>query len=76
MNTHRTTRDLQVNFCGSSFTLPAGTMCHLVKGASGTEGDLFAVSQSKVIADLSGNPHDAKYRYCWVPADTVEPVRQ
>lgn len=74
MNTHKTTRPLEINFCGSRFTLPAGTMCHLVRGADGISGDLFAVSQAKVVVDLSGNKHDATYRYCWVPADAVEPI--
>lgn len=76
MNTHITTRSLELSFCGSKFTLPAGTLCHLVKGADGLKGDLYAVSQAKVIMDLTGNKHDPIYRYCWVPADAVIPVRQ
>ena len=73
MNTHRTTREISLNFHGSQITLPAGTLCHLVKGADGRKGDLFAVSQAKAVADLTCNKHDATYRYCWVPADAVEP---
>lgn len=69
----RTSRDLHFPesrmYC--AFTLPKGTPVVLIKNASGTEGDLYAVRDAKTIMDLTGNTHDPKYRYVWVPADAV-----
>ncbi|MDQ0475255.1 hypothetical protein [Labrys wisconsinensis] len=73
MAAHRTNRDLPMNLWGSQAVLPKGTLVHLVKGASGigTEGDLWAVSNTKLLMDLTGNTHDPKYRYAFVPTDAV-----
>jgi hypothetical protein len=38
----------------------------LVKGASGTKDDLYAVADAKLLVDLTGNSHDPKYRYAFV----------
>lgn len=59
-------RDVQCNLWGSDVTLPAGTRVMLVKGASGTKGDLYAVADAKLLVDLTGNSHDPKYRYAFV----------
>lgn len=55
-----------------TFTLPAGSKATLVKGLSGTNGDGFAAANVKQIAELTGNPHDAKYRWVALPADAIE----
>lgn len=57
---------------GSVFTLPPGTRVHLVVGADGIKGDLWAVSDVKLLQELTGNAHDPKYRYAWVDAAAVK----
>lgn len=57
-----------------AFTLPAGTVVVLIKGADGIKGDLWAVRDAKVIIDLTGNTHDPIYRYTWVEAADVGEV--
>lgn len=69
---HVTNRDLPMNLWGSSFTLPKGTRVRLVKNASGTEGDLWAVESIALLIELTGNSHDPKYRFAFVPADSVD----
>lgn len=66
-----TTRDLELDLWGSKVTLPKGTRVRLIKGASGTEGDLYAVESTKLLMDLTGNTHDPNYRYAFVPTDAV-----
>lgn len=69
----RTTRELPLNLWGVEAILPAGTQVHLVEGASGTRGNLWAVSSEPLLIELSGgNTHDPKYRYAFVPEDAVE----
>jgi len=70
---YRTKYDLEMNAFGVPITLPKGTACIFVKGASGTHGDLYAVRDAKVISDLTGNTHDPIYRYTWVDAEHLEP---
>ena len=65
-------RDISMNYHGTPITLPTGTAVTLVKGASGTEGDLYAVESVKLLIELTGNTHDPKYRYAFVPADAVD----
>lgn len=72
--THRTSRDLEMNLWGGRFTVPAGTEVTLVRDASGTEGDLYAVASVALLMQLTGNTHDPTYRYAWVPNDAVEEV--
>lgn len=74
MTQHRTNRDLPMVAWDTPVILPKGTLVRLIKNASGTEGDLWAVSSKKLLMALTGNTHDPKYRYCWVPADAVEEV--
>lgn len=76
MTTYKTNRDIHFpeNRMYPAFTIPQGTVVTLIKGASGTEGDLWAVRDAKLIMDLTGNTHDPKYRYTWVPADAVEAI--
>lgn len=71
MGVHRTTRDLPLNLWGSDIILPEGTRVLQLKGASGTEGDLFAVADIAELIRLTGNSHDPKYRYAFVPSDAV-----
>lgn len=52
-------------------TIPKGTRVHLVKGADGMRGDLWAVSSVSLLVNLTGNNWDPHYRYAWVPADAV-----
>jgi len=66
-----TTRDLELNLWGSTVTVPKGTKVRLVKGASGTKGDLYAVDSVKLLIGLTGNAHDPHYRYAFVPTDAV-----
>ena len=66
-----TKRDLTLTAWGATFTLPNGTAVHKVKNASGTEGDLWAVTSTALLIDLTGNTHDPKYRYCFVPESEV-----
>lgn len=56
-----------------TFVLPKGTQVELIRGASGTKGDLWAVRSTKLLMDLTGNTHDPKYRYCFVNEELVEP---
>lgn len=65
-------RDVSMNYHGTPITLPAGTTVTLVKEASGTEGDLYAVQSVKLLIELTGNAHDPKYRYAFVPTDAVD----
>ncbi|QSY98569.1 hypothetical protein J2J97_32205 (plasmid) [Rhizobium bangladeshense] len=59
-------RDVQLTLWGSEVTLPAGTAVHLVKGADGIKGDLYAVTSVPLLVKLTGNAHDPKYRYAFV----------
>lgn len=68
----KTNRDLPMTLWGSPVVIPAGTTVHLIRNASGTEGDLWAVSDIKRLMTLTGNHHDPKYRYAFVPADAVD----
>jgi hypothetical protein len=72
--THRTSRDIdfpETREC-PAFTLPKGASVVLVKRADGIKGDLWAVRDAKIIMGLTGNTHDPKYRWTWVPDDAVE----
>lgn len=57
---------------GTPITLPPGTRVHLVVGADGVKGDLWAVSDVKLLQELTGNAHDPKYRYLWIDAAAVK----
>lgn len=73
--THETNRGLELNLWGQKVTLPAGTKVRLIKEASGTEGDLYAVESVKLLIELTGNAHDPHYRYAFVPTDAVAEVK-
>lgn len=64
--------DVTKTLWGSEFTLPAGTDVHLIKGASGVRGDMYAVTSVKLLTQLTGNDHDPKYRYCFVEHSDVD----
>lgn len=68
----KTNRDVDLHYHGTDITLPKGTRVELIRGASGTEGDKWAVASIRLLMDLTGNTHDPKYRYAWVPADAVD----
>ena len=65
-------RDVEMVYHGTPITLPAGTIVDLIKGASGTQGDLYAVRSIALLIELTGNTHDPKYRYAFVPTDAVD----
>jgi hypothetical protein len=64
-------QDHELTIWGSTITLPRGTRLSLIKNASGTEGDLWAVSSTRLLQELTGNMHDPVYRYCFVPQELV-----
>lgn len=67
VTTRITTRDVHVtypDFSGNAVTIPAGTEVMRVN-------DGWAVRSVKRLEELTGNTHDPKYRYCWVPEDAV-----
>lgn len=69
-----TSRDLPLTLWGTDVVLPAGTEVMLLENTSGTAPfDLWAVKSEKLLMQLTGNAHDPKYRYAWVPADAVAP---
>ena len=67
----RTNRDLRMNLWGSEVIIPKGTEVMLVQQADGIKGDLWAVRSEQLLMDLTGNTHDPKYRYAFVPDDYV-----
>lgn len=67
-------RDLFMNLWGMSCTVPQGTRVKLIVGADGVKGDVWAIADVAVLIALTGNDHDPKYRYAWVPADAVTPT--
>lgn len=69
----RLKQDHAITWMGHAFILPKGTQVQLIKGASGTKGDLWAVQHEKLLMELTGNTHDPRYRWCFVPEDLVEP---
>ena len=50
-------------------TFPAGTPCHTVYGGLGLG---WVISSEALVAQITGNTHDAKHRHVFVPADCVE----
>lgn len=62
---------ITVDYCGQQTTLPIGTPIEKVrhKYHDGIR-ELFAVPV-RVLIQLTGNTHDPKYRYCFVPAESV-----
>jgi hypothetical protein len=67
----KTNRELTLNAWNTQIDLPAGTLVRLIKGADGILGDLYAVESQKLLIELTGNSHDPKYRYLFVPSDAV-----
>lgn len=64
-----TRKQLTVTYHGSTFRLPKGT--ELIKLQNGQGFDCFAVQSEQLLISLTGNDHDPKYRYCWIPARFV-----
>jgi hypothetical protein len=69
---YRTSREVTVRYlenigAGVDVTLPKGAILVNVN-------DRFAVQSIDLIARLTGNTHDPKYRWCYVPAEVVEVV--
>lgn len=60
-----------VTFGNYGITLPEGTHVKLIKGASGTEGDLWAVESFELLKELTGDEHYSDTRYCFVPTESV-----
>lgn len=70
-------RDLHIENCWPSAgpmkwpaTFPAGTELALVDQPMGWA---FVIKSEDTVARLTGNPHDARYRYVFVPLSEVEP---
>lgn len=72
----RLKEDHEMTLWGCTFVLPKGTQVQLIKGASGTQGDLWAVRHVKLLKELTGNHHDPVYRYCFVNSELVEAEEQ
>lgn len=70
----RLTRDVTAGFGpgapGYEATYPAGTEVVKVQGGLGAS---FAIASEALVREKT-NPHDAKHRYVFVPADAVEPA--
>jgi len=65
----RTIKAVTVNYHGSRITLPVDTRVISVMGGLGPS---WAVANAGLVMELTGNTHDPKYRYCWVPDDAVK----
>lgn len=71
-----TTRDLACTLptggsCAYTFILPKGSPAVWVEGYSGLTGGAFAAADSRQVAQLTGNGHDAQYHYVTIPANAV-----
>jgi hypothetical protein len=51
-----------------TITIPAGTRCVAVDGPMGMA---WAVGDVRLLMRLTGNTHDPKYRYVFLPNDAV-----
>jgi len=63
-----TTAEVTINYLAHlgpaaavTITLPVGTRCKRVDGE-------WAVDDEALLVRLTGNTHDPKYRYAWLPA--------
>lgn len=65
-----TTRAVTTAFAGTAITLPEGTP--VVELTDGRGHVCYAVKSIKLLIELTGNAHDAKHRYCFLPNDAVE----
>jgi hypothetical protein len=63
-------QDLHTDAWGTRITLPKGTEILEVKGTGGG----FAVKDTALLVELTGNSHDPIYRYLWVAPADVEQV--
>lgn len=68
--------DHTVTEWGSTFTLPAGTEIMAVCRGVDMHIPLYAVKNSALLMELSGNNHDPKYRYCFVSPELVESFKR
>ena len=66
----RLSRDVTIVYAGAEITIPKGTRLLIVPGGGGEVH--FAVESQALLTRLTGNTHDPKYRYAFMPADAVE----
>lgn len=71
-------RDVTVNFRGYNVTAKAGTKLELVKNASGTHGNMWAIPAYLCDAGPMGKAgkwsifgHDSMHYYIWAPIDAI-----
>lgn len=70
----KTTEDHEAYAWGSTIVIPAGTKVRFIPKADGLTGSMWAVEDIALLIKLTGNRHDPKYRYLFVPSAIVEPV--
>lgn len=75
LETRVTTKAVSVkyleNILGShapEITIPAGTEAMLVPSPGGG----WVVASERLLVELTGNTHDPKYRYCWLPDEAFQ----
>jgi hypothetical protein len=61
-------RDLPINLWGTDVVLPKGTNVEYPSKIN----SMWAVASVDLLIKLTGNTHDPKYRYAWVPTDEVD----
>lgn len=66
-----TKRSVEASLGGHVYLVPAGTKVGFIERASGGAG-AWAVASEAVVAAITQNPHDAKYRYLFVPDNAVD----
>lgn len=69
MTAYRTSRELDLIAFGIPIKVPAGTALVPSKGGMGVD---YAVASQAWLVAMTGNTHDPKYRFVFVPKDAVE----
>ena len=69
MTKFRTSRDLDIVAFDVPIKVPAGTRLVPSTGGMGTD---YAIASSDWLMKATGNTHDPKYRFVFVPKDAVE----
>lgn len=65
----KTRHELRMKLWGVDVVIPKGTVVRPVKGGMSID---YAISSTALVAELSGNTHDAIHRYAFVPFKSVE----